>query len=172
MYRQSSRPANGGSLGPVFCFGGCSSLFSQPVALSVFSFGNGPNSDTRLGSGRSRALRRFFRASNAHRLPRTARCVVGRGPDREVAQGAACGSCAGLTVGSADLQAVIADLLSGQFCDRCGSSPPQCGRFSDLGSIDERGHDVRDVPILFSNSGSGCQALQRSSLPGPLFSPR
>jgi len=27
-------------------------------------------------------------------------------------------------------------------------------------------------PILFSNSGSGCQALQPSSLPGPLFSPR
>jgi len=26
-------------------------------------------------------------------------------------------------------------------------------------------------PILFSNSGSGCQVLQRSSLPGPLFSP-
>jgi len=32
--------------------------------------------------------------------------------------------------------------------------------------------DVRLVPIVFSNSGSGCQALQRSSLPGPLFSPR
>jgi hypothetical protein len=31
---------------------------------------------------------------------------------------------------------------------------------------------VSKVPILFSNSGSGCQALQRSSLPGPLFSPR
>ena len=31
---------------------------------------------------------------------------------------------------------------------------------------------VRSWQILFSNSGSGCQALQRSSLPGPLFSPR
>jgi len=31
---------------------------------------------------------------------------------------------------------------------------------------------VRFMPILFSNSGSGCQALQPSSLPGPLFSPR
>ena len=31
---------------------------------------------------------------------------------------------------------------------------------------------VSSVPILFSNSGSGCQAFQRSSLPGPLFSPR
>jgi len=31
---------------------------------------------------------------------------------------------------------------------------------------------VRVWQILFSNSGSGCQALQRSSLPGPLFSPR
>jgi hypothetical protein len=28
------------------------------------------------------------------------------------------------------------------------------------------------LPIVFSNSGSGCQVLQRSSLPGPLFSPR
>jgi len=35
-----------------------------------------------------------------------------------------------------------------------------------------KGRHVRSVPILFSNSGSGCQALQRSSLPGPLFSPR
>ena len=32
--------------------------------------------------------------------------------------------------------------------------------------------DVSSWQILFSNSGSGCQALQRSSLPGPLFSPR
>ena len=38
-------------------------------------------------------------------------------------------------------------------------------------STQKLGH-VRKVPILFSNSGSGCQALQRSSLPGPLFSPR
>ncbi len=30
----------------------------------------------------------------------------------------------------------------------------------------------RNGPIVFSNSGSGCQALSRSSLPGPLFSPR
>src|SRR6478672_8998978 len=33
-----------------------------------------------------------------------------------------------------------------------------------------KGRHVRSVPILFSNSGSGCHALQRSSLPGPLFS--
>jgi len=32
--------------------------------------------------------------------------------------------------------------------------------------------EVRFAPIVFSNSGSGCQALQPSSLPGPLFSPR
>ena len=38
--------------------------------------------------------------------------------------------------------------------------------------VRRRARDVRKVPILFSNSGSGCQALQRSSLPGPLFSPR
>jgi hypothetical protein len=37
-------------------------------------------------------------------------------------------------------------------------------------STDDRSdEDIRLWQIVFSNSGSGCQALQLSSLPGPLY---
>ena len=49
-------------------------------------------------------------------------------------------------------------------CLICGKEVPQ--------RLTNRVTDFRCWQILFSNSGSRCQALQRSSLPGPLFSPR
>jgi hypothetical protein len=51
-------------------------------------------------------------------------------------------------------------------------APLQCDVWCSPAVTTWKWLDGSFVPILFSNSGSGCQALQRSSLPGPLFSPR
>jgi hypothetical protein len=50
-------------------------------------------------------------------------------------------------------------------------APPMSAltRFADSGRTSR---EVREVPILFSNSGFRCQALRDHPLPGPLFSPR
>jgi hypothetical protein len=63
------------------------------------------------------------------------------------------------------------------FTDKLGAAPAddtlrQLPINSNTSGHPSGSADVRCWQILFSNSGSGCQALQRSSLPGPLFSPR